>query len=361
MKDDVPLQTESSMQPDAAPRRPSRIRRVVRWIIGLTLTTMIVLAGIWALGAIALADLDGGSPRVWTPLLFALAFAGVLIFVRTRTRSRVIAAAMIVAILLWYVRIAPSNDRQWVPQYVRLATADIEGERVVLRNYRTLLPDADGNLREQYVEQTFDVRELERVDVIMSYWGPERIAHALVSFQFSDGRCAAASIEARRRTSQSGYDPLTSLFRNFELIYVVGDERALIGGGLLDDYHRIFLYRTNMNPQRARALFLRYARTLNALAEEPQWYNAITDNCTTSVYWHLRQIPPTAPFSMALLINGELPEYMYRRGIVDRSIPWAELKQKSDIKQIGRQAYPSADFSRLIREKLPAPPLATQK
>jgi hypothetical protein len=267
-----------------------------------------------------------------------------------------IAGVMLLAVAGWYFRISPSNDRIWAPQYATLATAAIEGDHVTLRNYRTLEPGPDGALRERYVNQTFDVGQLVRADLIMSYWGPKRIAHALASFEFSDGRHVAASIEIRRRASQRGFDMIRSLFRNFEIIYVVGDERALLGSGILDDHHRIFLYRTNMSTPRARALFLRYAQKLNALASQPEWYNAITDNCTTGIYMHLREIPPAPPFSITILLNGYLPEYAYQQGSLDQSMPFAELNALCDIKQAGREAYHSPDFSRLIRQRVPAPP-----
>jgi hypothetical protein len=148
---------------------------------------------------------------------------------------------------------------------------------------------------------------------------------------------------------------VSSLFRNFELVYVVGNERALIGPGILDDHHRVFLYRTNMSRERSRALFLRYANKLNELAARPEWYNAITDNCTTGIYFHLREIPQPPRFSITVLLNGYLPEYAYRNGTLDNSMPWPELNRLCDIKEAGRRAYDSPDFSRIIREGVPVP------
>lgn len=351
----------SGDQPVAAPGKcfGARLSGV---ILRAILTMIVVLGGIWAAAALALADMDGYSPRILPAILFAVALAGILLILRRpRYLARlVLAAALIVVVAIWYANISPSNDRAWAPNCAKLATATIEGDRVTLHNYRQLEPDSAGQMRETYVDQTYDLNQLVRADLIMSYWGPVRIAHALVSFEFSDGRCAAMSIEIRRRANKLDYNPLTSLFRNYELIYIVGNERALIGGGVLDDHHRLFLYRTNMSLRRARALFLRYANALNELSARPQWYNAISDNCTTCVYRHLRQIPPPPSFSMMILLNGKLPDYLYARGSVDTSIPLDELKRRSDIKEIGRQAYASPDFSRLIRAQLPTPPLMTE-
>lgn len=325
------------------------------------MTAPVVLAGLWAIAALSLANLNGAAPRIWLPAFFGLAFLSVIILLRPHRRARLIAVAMVALVAVWYFTIFPSNDRIWAPQYSKLATATIDGDRVTLHNYRILEPGPNGVLRETYVDRTFDVSKLVRADLIMSYWGPTEIAHALVSFEFSDGRYVAESIEVRRRASQKGFNMISSLFRNFELIYVVGNERALIGAGILDDHHRLYLYRTNMSPQRARALFLRYANKLNSLAAHPEWYNAITDNCTTGIYMHLREIPPPPPFSITILLNGYLPEYVYQHGSLDRSIPWEQLNRLCDIKQIGREAYFSPDFSRIIRQQVPAPGLAPQR
>ena len=328
---------------------------MVSGFVRFMLTAAVVLAGVWAVAALSLADLDGASRRIWLPCVFALAFLAVIILIRPHRRGRLVAAGMVAAVAVWYLTISPSNDRAWAPEYAKLATAAIDGDRVTLHNYRVLEPGPDGTLRQQYVDHTVDLSKLVRTDLIMSYWGPTEVGHALVSFEFSDGRSVAESIEVRRRASQKGFDMLSSLFRNFELVYVVGNERALIGPGILDDTHRIFLYRTNMSPQRSRALFLRYANKLNELAAHPQWYNAVADNCTTGIYFHLREIPQPPRFSITVLLNGYLPEYAYRNGTLDNSMPWPELNRLCDIKAAGRRAYHSPDFSRIIREGVPFP------
>ena len=101
---------------------------------------------------------------------------------------------------------------------------------------------------------------------------------------------------------------------------------------------------------------MRYAQRLNELAARPEWYNGVTDNCTTGIYMHLREIPPAPPFSISILVNGYLPQYAQEQGSLDTSLPFEELRRRSDVKQTGRAAYASEDFSRRIREDIPAPP-----
>ena len=335
--------------------RPGRVRRVLRGLRAVLTTTAVVLFGLWATAALALTNLDGRSPRVLAPALFALALLAVLVRLRPHRRARLVALAMCVLVWIAYLCVAPSNDRVWAARYARLSTATIDGEHVTIHNYRVLERDADGKFRERYVDETFDLGKLMRVDLLMSYWGPTRIAHALVTFQFADGKYCSASIEVRRRESQKGFDPVRSLFRNFELVYVMGSEHYMIGDGLLDDYHRIFLYRSNISQARSRALFLRYANKLNELAAKPEWYNALTDNCTTGIYLHLRHIPPRPRFNVFILLNGYLPQRMHTDGLLDNTRSWQELNRLCDIKETGRRAYASPDFSKIIREQVPLP------
>lgn len=346
---------ETGERAAASPPKRSLFVRFVRGIISVTATSIAVILGMWATAALSMANLDGASPRIVLPVVFGVAFLGVLIFVRSHRRARILALAMVGVVAVWYFTIFPSNDRRWVPEHAKLATASVNGNLVTLHDYRVMEPGPDGKLVESYVSRTFDVNKITRADLIMSYWGPKRIAHALVSFEFSDGQYVAMSIEVRRRESQKKFDMVTSLFRNFELIYIVGNERALIGGGILSPTHRLFLYRTNISPQRAQALFMRYVTKINSLAVHPEWYNAITDNCTTGIYLHLREIPPPPRFNIFILLNGYLPEHAYQQGHLDSSMPWEELNKLCDIKEAGLAAYDSPDFSKLIRVRVPIP------
>ena len=114
------------------------------------------------------------------------------------------------------------------------------------------------------------------------FWGSPWIAHPIVSFQFADAPPLCFSIEIRKKLGQT-YSTIGGLYRQYELIYIVADERDVIR--LRTNYRKedVYLYRTTISPAHARERFLEYIHSLNALRNKPRWYNAITTNCTTSI------------------------------------------------------------------------------
>src|SRR5687767_7136507 len=101
MAEDQHPQPSEQATPPPSPRR-GFVRRMVSGVVRVTLTAAVVLAGIWAVAALSMADLDGASRRIWLPCVFGLAFLAVIILVRPHRRGRLIAAGMVVAVAAWY-------------------------------------------------------------------------------------------------------------------------------------------------------------------------------------------------------------------------------------------------------------------
>jgi len=200
--------------------------------------------------------------------------------------------------------------------------------------------------------RTVHISQITGIDLAIDYWGSLWIAHPIVSFQFADAPPLCFSIETRKKLGQT-YSTIGGLYRQFELIYIVADERDVIR--LRTNYRRedIYLYRTTISPAHARERFLEYVHSLNALRNKPRWYNAITTNCTTSIR---TQHPPKErlPWDWRILLNGKGDELLYERHlIITGGLPSAELKTQSLIDARARAAADSPDFSQLIREGLP--------
>jgi hypothetical protein len=186
----------------------------------------------------------------------------------------------------------------------------------------------------------------------MVYWGSPSMAHTMVSFGFEGGDYVCFSIETRKEKGE-GYSAIKGLFRQFELIYIVGDERDLVR--LRTNYRRgeeVYLFRLNGSPERARKFFLDYVRRVNDLHRRPEWYSAITHNCTTSIRMQ-RAAADRAPWDWRMLLNGHGDELLYERGMIFTNLPFAELKQRGHINARARAADKAADFSRQIRQDVP--------
>lgn len=257
----------------------------------------------------------------------------------------------------WWLRRRPSNDRDWRPDVARLATAELQGERLAVRNVRAFRYRAVDDFDERWEARTFDLRQLDGLDVFFVDWGAPLINHTILSWSFSGGAHLAISVEVRKRRNQR-YSALRSFFRQYELVYVVADEADVIR--LRTTYRKneeTYLYRLRTSQPAARALLLDFMKALNEIAREPLWYNALTGNCTTTIRQRVIRAGGKLPLSWRLFANAYLPELLYRQGLLDTSRPFAALKAMSHINARARALGEGEDFSARIRDGLPMPAL----
>jgi hypothetical protein len=337
------------------------LSRAIRLVAAAAVVLLLLVTMAWGVLALYFFDHAGETLRTALAAAFALTCVVVLAgLTQRRWRRRALAAyaVLFAAVLIASSTIKPSNDRDWPPETARLPYADIDGDRVTLHNIRNFDYRSETDFTPAYYDKTFDLRQLTGVDLGASYWMGPQIAHLFTSFEFNSTDHVAISIEARRARGED-YSSLQGFFRRFELIYVVGDERDLIG--LRTNYRRdppeeVYLYRLKAPPENGRRLFLEYLRKINSLREHPEFYNSLTTNCAGSI-WMLSRVNPDHPrYSWKILASGYAPQYLYDEGRLDTSVPFAELEQRSHINPRAHTAGDAADFSQRIRAPLPASP-----
>jgi hypothetical protein len=306
----------------------------------------------WSAGCLWI---DGPDPR-WLAGLLSLGFVGasllLLGFVRPLWRMWVVFGLLFGGVQLWWLGIEPSNDREWLPDVARLPVATFDGDLVTIHNVRNFRYRSENDFDENWETRTYDLSKLRGMDMFLSYWGSPMIAHTITSWEFADGRHLAISIETRKEVGES-YSALRGFFRQYELYYVAADERDVIGVRAGHRGEQVFLYRLATPVPVARKLLIDYLEEMNRLATRPRWYNAITQNCTTTIRRHAQNVAPANPFSWKILVNGTIDQLGYDRGTIDRSLPFEELRRRSDITQKARAAGDAPDFSSRIREGLP--------
>jgi hypothetical protein len=328
-------------------------------VAGLVLIGLLML-GVSGWGALALLYWDDANPTLRNTLALVWVLVALLLlvaFALGRSRWRALAAfAVLFALLLASWRaLAPSNDRAWVPENAVLAYASIDGDRVTLHNIRNFDYRTDSDFTPAYYDHTFDLKQLDAVDLYAVYWMGPKIAHVFVSFGFSDGKHVAISIETRRAQGQA-YSSVKGFFRQYELYYVVADERDAVRlrtNKRHDPPEQVYLYRLHGKPENMRLLFLEYLQQVNALKERAAWYNTLTSNCTNSIWLLARVNPGHLSYSWKILVSGYLPEYLYEQGRLDGSAPFAELQRRAYINPLAQAADEDADFSQRIRATLP--------
>ena len=263
---------------------------------------------------------------------------------------------MLFAIVLWrWLAIEPSNDRDWQVEGARLAYATIDGERITLHNIRNFAYRTETDFTPAYYDKTFDLTSLDSVDVVAVYWMGPAIAHVFLTFGFGGKDYLAISIEARKERDE-GYSSVRGFFRQYELQYIVADERDVIRvrtNYRKDPPEEVYLYRLRGAPEAARRVFLDYVAEINRLKEQPEFYNTLITNCTSNIWLHSRVNPEHLPYSWKLLVSGHVPELLYDHGRLDTSLPFAELQRRSLINARAMAADKAEDFSRRIREGLP--------
>jgi hypothetical protein len=324
-----------------------RILRVVAG--GLT-----VAFALW--GAAALW-IDGPASRPLAAALAAALLAAVVVLLaraRPFLRGCLWALAPSAAVAVWWLAIPARNDRDWQPDVARTATAEWRGSVVTVRDVRDFDYRTETDFVERWDTRRYDLERIAGLDLFVSYWGPTLYAHTILSWDFEGSPPLAVSIETRKEKGES-YSAVLGFFRQFELVYVLADERDVVRLRTSFRGERVLLYRLATPPEHARLLLEQYLSEANALAARPAWYNAFTENCTTAIWRNVRALAPDNPWDWRLLANGYVDRMLYERGTLDTSLPFAELRARSDITERAKACGGRDDFSRCIREGLPAP------
>jgi hypothetical protein len=327
-------------------------------VLGLILVGLII-AIVTGWGALVLFYLAPGTEPARTAFasifaLLGLATIAALAVRRIRRPAFVAYAVGLVVVLVAWNSATPRNDRDWQPDVAVLPDATIKGDLVTVHNIRNFDYRSETDFTPAYYDRTFDLRRLDRVDLLSVYWMGPAIAHLFVSFGFGDDHLAI-SIEVRKTRSKE-YSTVAGFFRQFELVYVAGDERDVIR--LRTNYRKspveeVYMFRAVSPIENGRRVFLDYIRDMNLIKDHPRFYNTLTTNCTTMILARTTVNPGHLPLSWKVLLSGYTAEYAYDNGRLDRSLPFEELKRRGHLNARAQAADKAPDFSRLIRVGMP--------
>jgi hypothetical protein len=318
---------------------------------------LVVGATAWGAGVLFFAgpaDARTRSVLATVLIVVGLLVLGVLVSREWRWRAVAVFAGVLVLVAGWWTTIRPSNDRDWQPEVRVLAHATIDGDRVTVHDVRNFDYRTETDFTPRYEDRTYDLRALDRVDLVAAYWMGPAVAHLFLSFGFGADHLAI-SIEARKERGE-GYSTLGGFFRQYELVYIVADERDVIR--LRTSYRKdppedVYVFRVEAPVENGRRVFLDYMRAINELHARPRFYNTLTTNCTNVIAMHTHVNPGHVPFSWKILLSGHAPEYVYEQGRLDRTLPFAELRARSHVNALARAADQDPDFSRRIRAGSP--------
>jgi len=334
----------------------TRGRRWVRLATGSLVG--LVVSGMTAWGAGAIYYGDFGRPRARSALAVGFIVATALAFLLLPRRRRTLAGFLVVfaTVVMWWLRIPASNERDWQPEVSVTPWAEMSGDRVTIHGVRNFDYRTETDFLARWEDRTYDLRALDSADLIAVYWAGPAIAHIIVSFGFGGRDYLAISMETRKERDEA-YSALAGFFKQYELVYVVADERDVIR--VRTTYRRpqedVYVYRVRTPRANIRRVFLDYLKGMNDLRSHPEFYNTLTTNCTTGVVMHTRVNPESPPVSWKVLLSGYVPEYLYKLGRLDTRHPFAELRLMSNVNKRAHAADQDPAFSRRIREGMPVP------
>ena len=323
--------------------------------LGRALGLLIVcLLNIWAAAALYF-DLPADiAPSILVAIFYLVSVVALLFSFRLTWLALGIAFAQFAAVAFWWCSIKPPKTRNWQPDVAQTAWTERNGDKITIHNLRNFDYQPGLPPKPRWETRVVDLSDLQAVDLFINFWGSTVICHPIVSFQFGPDQHVAISVETRMAQGQD-YSTIRGFFKQFALTYIVADERDVVRVRTNYRHEQLYLYRTSIKPERARALFLSYLTTVDALHERPQFYNAVTSNCTTNVRTHAAATTTKpAPWDWRMLVNGTVDELVYEKGGFASQLPFAELKEKSLIDERAQAADQDPGFSERIRTGLPS-------
>jgi Domain of unknown function (DUF4105) len=326
--------------------------------VGL-LALLAALSLLWAVLAIYFSNLPGQPLRAAAAAAYGLGVVSAFALLPRRGRTMRWYLVSFAAVLLWWLTITPSHARDWATEVAVLPQPMFAGDRVTIRNVRDFEYRSEGEYTARYEDRTYDLATLASVDLILSYWDGNRdIAHVILSFAFTGGEHVAVSVETRPEKGEA-YSAIGGMFKQYEVIYVIADERDVVQLRTSFRKEDVYLYPMRFPREAARAMFEQLLREAAALVERPRFYQVLRHNCTTTWVTFAEQATGRrVPFDSRLLLNGYFDQLMYERErlVADAShgLPYPEMRRQHQITDVAQRYRGDPEFSRKVRTHLPA-------
>ncbi len=256
----------------------------------------------------------------------------------------------VVAYVALIIVVRPSNGRDWALDQAVLPYAEINGNKVAVHNIRNFSYTSTHDYTPNYYDKTFDLDKIKNVYfVVEPFSGYVGAAHTFLSFEFEGDQFVSISVEIRKEKGES-FSAVKGVLRQYELTYVIADERDVVKLRSNYRHDKVFVYPIKTTPEKMRAVFLSMIERANKLKAEPEFYNTLFSNCTTNIAKHVNQISPKrVPWNITFLLPADADKYVYDLGLIDNTLPFEETRTAHFINDIALKYADSPDFSLKIR------------
>jgi hypothetical protein len=267
--------------------------------------------------------------RSWLPVLLGVTAAALLIFLLLPART----------------------DREWQKDQAVMPIVLFHGNEVSIAHIRNLTYRNTSDYDLHYYDATYDLDQVQSVDFFVEEFSEWRgMAHTMLSFGFADGRYLTLSVEARKEIGEA-YSPWRGMVKQYELIYIIGDERDLVR--LRTNYrnHTVRRYPIDTTRENAKLLLIDMLQQAHNLRSNPDFYNTLTSTCTTNIVKHANHVTPgRIPWNWKLLAPGYADELAYDLHLINTSLSFEEIRESQRIEDAARACGDCIEFSAAIRK-----------
>ncbi len=267
-------------------------------------------------------------------------------------KKRVLLGITFLALVLftWFITRTPSNERAWNTDQKTLPTIRFEESAVYIENIRNFSYTSTSTYTPSYYNKRVALDSVRSVDFIVEQFGSIGAAHTFLSFGFDDGSYLALSVEIRKEVGET-FSPWKGLFRKYELMYVIADERDVIDLRANHRKHDVYLYPTTASREQARALFVHMLTRASSLHEYPEFYNTVTNNCTTNIVAHINTLrDEPLSWDRRMLFPEDSDVLAHELGFIAPDMTIDDARGKYRINDRATTYANDPEFSKKIRE-----------
>ncbi len=254
--------------------------------------------------------------------------------------------------LLWFVIARPSHDRNWSVNHQRLPFAEQKDNLLTVHNIRDFSYQTGSRFTEKYIQETYNLDQIKNTWFIVSHFSKtnEGLAHTFLSFEFTDGKFLAISIEARLQDGEK-YSPVVGAFRQFEMIYVAGTESDLLRLRTQIRDEKVYLYPAITTPDQSRTLLLSYIERINKIHTEPELYNTLFNNCTNQIVHHIEtSLDVKFPFlSWKIFMPGHSDALAYEMELIPHDKPLSTIRKTHRVDKAVKVIEAEKEYSIAVR------------
>lgn len=301
--------------------------KAIGWIAWL-------IALVWAVAGITF------FPKLNAKLGFGLAVVALTVFLMTalhyQDRHVLIYGVwgFDLLVLLALFCIHPRADRNWAEDMQYSVQVDFVKGVATLHNVRDFFYQSETEFTPSWVTRRIPLTGLHKVWLgveQISAW--EGVAHIFITFEYQDesgeSDAIAVSAEVHREVGEE-FSVQEGLFRNFELAYVVGTERDLIGLRTHVRNDPVRLYPLKIGREAVQRMFEDVMQRAMDLQEKPEFYHTISNNCASNMLYHLNKLAPIpiSKWDKRIIFSGLVDRIVFALKIVPGVNSLKELRQQ---------------------------------